>query len=264
MPARRLDHHSRRFEITNELHARPFMAIEAPGRVITLAFKQEQNAQERDPEADRAHLLSLIDRHGGAHPAPAANHYMADFGRFTMKWERHTEFVGYMAVETGPAEGLFGADLIEHFPASWLDEAPGRVIAAVEIEIIRAEGGAAAEAMLVDGALGRSFHRESLAMAHTLDGMALAAGDFRIQDGGFTRFALVVHGDVGPRRIGRAVQRLIEIESYRSLAMLALPIARRSSARLNEIDRELSDLIRVVADRRGERSEQEILDRLTG
>ncbi|MEO1471094.1 MAG: DUF3422 domain-containing protein, partial [Pseudomonadota bacterium] len=40
--------------------------------------------------------------------------------------------------------------------------------------------------------------------------------------------------------------------------------ARRSSARLNEIDRELSDLIRVVADRRGERSEQEILDRLTG
>ncbi|MEM7496656.1 MAG: DUF3422 domain-containing protein [Pseudomonadota bacterium] len=263
MPARKLDNHPRRFELTKELHARPFMPVGVPGRALLVAFKEERHAQERDPEADRAHLLSFIERHGGPHPAPGDSHHIGDFDRFILKWERHTEFVSYMLVEEGEGEGLFEATLAEHLPADWLAEAPGKVVAAVEIEVMRFADLAAAEEAVSRGRLAREFSRESLAMARVIDGAALAIGDFRIHEGGFSRFALLVHQDVGARRIGRAVQRLVEIENYRMLAMLALPIARSLAGRLNQIDRELTSLLARVADREDTVTEQAILDALT-
>ncbi|MCL5776023.1 DUF3422 domain-containing protein [Limibaculum sp. FT325] len=257
-----LDNHPRRFALTNELHARPFTPTDAPGRVLMIAFKQTENAAERDPAADRAHLTALIDRHGAPHPAPDANHYFADLGRFRLKWERHTEFVSYTLFESGPAETLFAPALIEHLPSDWLAQAPGKVVAAVEIELLSVADFDAAVAAL-DGPLARAFSRESMVAARVLDGAGLAIGDFRIHEGGFTRFALVLHGEVGDRRIGRAVQRLIEIENYRILSMLALPIARDAARRLNQIDRELTDLIRLVASSDRSAPEQAILDQLT-
>ncbi|MEL6196551.1 MAG: DUF3422 domain-containing protein [Pseudomonadota bacterium] len=256
------DHHPQRFAMMNELHARPFMSVGAPGRALVIALKSGKNAQERDPEIDRAHLIDFIDRHGGPHPAPGASHYLGAFGRFAMKWERHTEFVSYMLVEPGQGETLFDGTLADHFPAEWLSAAPGHLVAAIEVEVLRVADRAAAEAMLT-GPLQREFNVESLASTVTLDDGALAVGDFRIHEGGFSRFALVVYEPIGERRIGRALQRLVEIENYRALSMLALPIARETALRLNQIDRELSDLIARVANREAKTAEQEILDALT-
>ena len=257
-----LDNHPRRFALTNELHARPFTPTGAPSRLVMLAFKKAEAAAERDLARDREHLIELIDRHGGAHPAPDAGHYLGEFGRFRLKWEQHTEFVSYTLFEDGPAEELFTARLAAQFPRNWLAAAPGKVIAAVEVEVIRAADLDAAVA-LADGPLARQFSRESLVVARVLDGAGLALGDFRIHEGGFSRFALIVHAEVGDRRVGRAVQRLVEIDTYRTLAMLALPIARQAARRLNEIERELSDLIRLVAREDVAAPEQQILSQLT-
>jgi len=238
--------HPLRYALTNELHARPFVELDAPGRVLFLAIKQPKGAAERDPAADFAHLTAFINLHGGAHPSPGASHYLAEFGRFRLKWERHTEFVSYTLYEAGPAGKLFQADLTGHLPDDWLAAAPGKVIAAIQVELLRTDGLGAAEALLEQKIL-PELTGESLTSARVLDGNALATGDFRLHEGGFTRFAIIVHGPVGPRRIGRTAQRLIEIESYRTLAMLALPLARETGRRLNEIERELGELITHVA-----------------
>ena len=234
--------HDLRYALTNELHARPFAVLDAPGRAVFLAIMPPSAAAERDPALDRAHLTAFIDRHGGAHPAPDASHHSADFGRFRLKWERHTEFVSYTLYEEGAADDLFQAGLARHFPDDWLGGAPGVVIAAIQVEVIRVEGLEAAEA-LVEQRLLPALSAESLTCARVLDANALAVGDFRIHEGGFTRFAIIVHGPAGPRRIGRAVQRLIEIETYRTLAMLALPVARATGRRLNQIERELGSIL---------------------
>lgn len=256
-----LDDHPRRYGLTNELHARPFQPLTAPGRVMHLALKRPQNAVDRDPAADRAHLTDLIDRHGGPHPAPTANHYYNDFGRFRLKWERHTEFVSYTLYDEGHSDDLFATDLADLLPGEWLNAAPGMAIAAIQVEVLRVEDSDAAEALLGDKLM-REFNAESLAVARVLDNTALALGDFRIHEEGFTRFALIVHGDVGPRRIGRCAQRLIEIEVYRTLAMLALPIARDAAAKLNEVERDLAELIGQVATDQTT-AESEILGALT-
>jgi len=92
----------------------------------------------------------------------------------------------------------------------------------------------------------------------------MAIGDFRIDETGFSRFAIVVHGAAGPRRIGRVAQRLIEIETYRTLAMLALPVARQTARRLNEIESALTALTAAVADPGESRSDESTLRQLTG
>jgi uncharacterized membrane-anchored protein len=257
--------HPLRYPLTNELHARPFAQLGAPGRAMFLAIKQPDDAAGRDAAGDRAHLIDFLDRHGGAHPAPDASHHSADFGRFRLKWERHTEFVSYTLYEEGPAEGLFKARLMRHIPEDWLAGAPGVVIAGGQVEAIQAGDLAAAEAM-VRGPLLTELSGESLACARVLDGNALALGDFRIHEDSLSRFAVIVHGEAGPRRIGRASQRLIEIETYRVLAMLALPVARETGRRLNDVGNELSRLIAQVASDADDAlppSDSDILSKLT-
>jgi uncharacterized membrane-anchored protein len=245
-----LTDHPQRYALTNELHARPFQPVAVPGRAVHLALKRSENAASRDPREDRAHLIDFLDRHGAPHPPPEANQYVHDFGRFRMKWERHTEF------------NAFTLDLAEIFPREWLEAAGGEVIAAIQVEVLPADSAEDARKM-VEGPLSREFTAESLAVARVLDDAALAMGDFRIHEGGFSRFALVVYGEAGPRRIGRLVQRLIEIEVYRAVSMLALPVARDISQRLNDISRSMAALIDRVA--RGEEAgpEREILSELT-
>jgi uncharacterized membrane-anchored protein len=76
-----------------------------------------------------------------------------------------------------------------------------------------------------------------------VDGAAIVAGDFRIDAAGIMRFAVFVRPGVGERRVGRIVQRLCEIETYRAMSMLGLMRARRMTSRLNGIDPKLSLLV---------------------
>jgi uncharacterized membrane-anchored protein len=76
-----------------------------------------------------------------------------------------------------------------------------------------------------------------------VDGAAVVAGDFRIDPGGHMRFAVFVAPGTGPRRVGRIVQRLCEIETYRAMSMLGLMRSRDLSGRLNSLDPRLSALV---------------------
>ena len=64
--------HPLRYALVNELHARPFPALECPCVAAYVAIKEPLDAANRDRAADRAHLLALLDRHASAHPQPDA------------------------------------------------------------------------------------------------------------------------------------------------------------------------------------------------
>ena len=97
----------RRYELVNELHARPAPKISVPGVAVFVALKPERDAAKRDRQRDREHLLALLDRHGAGHPAPGATHHSADLGRQHVKWESHTEFVTYTSFEPGHTKRPF-------------------------------------------------------------------------------------------------------------------------------------------------------------
>jgi uncharacterized membrane-anchored protein len=234
-----LEDHPLRFLLANELHARPFPQVAAPGQVAYLAIKPETDAARRDRARDRAHLLALLDRFGAPHPPPEATHHFADLGRFRLKWESHTEFVTYTAFLPGTEGRAFDPAAFEAFPADWLAEAPGVRFTSALLRIDRIpEDEARINAMLGDW-----FVQESVACARVLDGAAIVASDFRMDSAGHMRMAVFVAPDTGPRRLGRIVQRLCEIETYKAMSMLGFARARHLSPAIGALDQRLSQLV---------------------
>lgn len=230
--------HPMRYALTNELHARPFPVIAAPAEAIFLAVKREHLAVSRDRDADLAHLLALLDRHGAAHPQPQATHYFGQIGRHELKWESHTEVVTYSAFAPGLSERPFDPAAFAVFPPDWLAAAPGmRVTSAIlRVEFMPEE--AELQRLLSDW-----FVAESLTVSRVIDGQAVIATDFRIDPAGHVRFVVFVQPGTGPRRIGRIVQRLCEMELYKTLSMLGLGRARSLAGPMGEVDTRLSTLV---------------------
>lgn len=258
-PHRLLTSDPDRFALANELHARPFPELTAPCRAIFLAI-QPEDAEERDLSADQARLTNLLDRYGADHPGPNAAHYYGPLGRGWLKWESHTEFVTYTLFMPGVSEEPFSGASLSTFPADWLDDLGGRIISAALVRIEQATDRAAAETAFYDR-LAPHFAPESLATGFVADDEALIASDFRLHEDGCARIAVIAAGAVEPSRLGRIVQRVIEIESYKTFALTALPVARATAVRVTELERQLSALTSNVA--HGQGDPREVLEALT-
>ena len=233
-----INDHPLRYQLVNELHARPFPVLKAPCRAAYLAIKPERDAAARDRDLDRAHLKDLLDRYAAPPPEPGATHYFGPIGKHFLKWESHTEFVTYTIFGDGVADRPFDAETFSMFPDDWLSAAPGVRITSALIRVEENHATARIEHRLDDW-----FVQESLAVSQVLDESAVIAGDFRLDAAGHMRFAVFVRPDCGARRVGRIVQRLCEIETYKTMSMLGLTRSRELGPRMGEIDRKLTRLM---------------------
>ena len=126
----------------------------------------------------------------------------------------------------------------------WQARAPGKRVAAVMIHVD----------ILPDNPhdllprLNEWFAADSIASVWVLDQAAVVAGDFRLDPAGWMRFAVFVRPGTGTGRIGRIVQRLLELETYRSMSMLGLGRARELNQQMNALDPQVSDLMQGMAD----------------
>ena len=241
--------HPLRYALANELHARPFPTLEAPCRAAYLAIKPAQNAAGRNRAADMAHLKVLLDHYAAPHPEEGATHYFGQIGRHQLKWESHTEFVTYTIFGEGVATQAFDAKTFGLFPEDWLAAAPGTRVTSALIRVEQQAGD--------DGIFDKMtewFVPESLAVSRVLDNDAVVAGDFRIDPAGHIRFAVFARPETGERRVGRIVQRLCEIETYKAMSMLGFSRCRTLSASMSAIDKRLSALTEALS---GEMSQTE-------
>ncbi len=241
--------HPLRYRLANELHARPFPAISAPCHAVFLAIKQPLDAVNRDRELDRAHLLDLLDRFGADHPKPDATHYSGQLGQHKLKWEMHTEFVTYTLFMKGLPKKRFDPRTFEAFPAEWLEKTPGTRMTSALLQVeMMPQKTEDIQSQLIE-----CFEPESIAVSYVLDKAAIISGDYRIDEAGHLRFAIFVKPGTGEQRIGRILQRLTEIEIYKTMSMLSLPRARNLSRQLARIDTRVSELVSAMQDaKRGE------------
>ena len=253
--------HPLRYALTNELHARPAAVIPCPSMAMFLALKPERDAAARDRGRDRAHLVNLLDRHGATHPAPDSTHHTCALGRHGLKWENHTEFTTYVAHAEGLTDRPFDPAAFAVFPDDWLAAAPGLRVTSVlmRIEPMPMKEGAC-DGAAIQKLLDQWFVDESLAAVSVLDGAAVVASDFRIDPAGHVRMSVFVRPGTGPRRVGRIVQRLCEIEMYRAMSMLGLARARDVGREIGVLDRRLGDLVAGMAG--GDQPAEQVLDGL--
>lgn len=233
--------HPQRASLSNELHARPYPGLSVPARVAFVALKVLENAAERDRRQDLAHLSAMLDHFALPAPEAGVNHYMGQFGSTRLKWEQHTELATYTLLSTEPGQGRFDPGLFDLFPKAWQQgEGPHR-LTSVLIDVLPWEDDATVNAALRD-----VIDPEGVVVSNVLDDAALIAGDFRMDARGHLRFLVFVRPGTGPQRVGRIVQRLCEIETYKTLSMLGFARARDLSLPLIELDRRLTSVIGAI------------------
>jgi uncharacterized membrane-anchored protein len=247
-----LPDHPQRFELNDEVHARPPEALSAPTRLSFLALFADAEYRKRELEL----LCDLARRFGVAAPQPGVSHYSTDFGPFRLTWERHTEFARYKVMVAGAGDDPFADPAIAAVPVDWLTSLPGRVTVASHAALLRGSDNPPD----LDAIANRWFDGNALVGAAVAGGAAVALTDVRIRNG-WSRL-LVLDRDMTPRQAGRTVQRLLEIDTYRVMALLALPVARTLVPFLNERERELARITAAMVDA-GEASEPDLLDGLT-
>ena len=225
----RLEPHALRAAILGEVHARPFTPIETPRRLLHFAFDTAGEAGRRD----RAALAEFCAKRGLAPLQEGAKHHRVALSGVTLRWEQHSEFTTYSwelasqgDVPFHPAASSLAA------PMAALPQ-PGPVLVALDLHLM-----AEKEKKV---SLEQLFDRASLAVAENADGDALFATDFQADAAGFVRI-LVIDRALSRGRAGALVQRLIEVETYRTLALLGLPEAQRLAPSINRIEARLAEV----------------------
>ncbi len=246
--------HEDRRSLSAEVHARPFARLQAPQRVTHLAMLTGEDTVERD----HAHLVALCRRHGVAPPAADVRHVLLDFDDFRLKWERHTEFCSYTVFVGGalPSDP-FDAPALAAVPADWVAAIPGRLLTAVNLVLEARDAPERATEEIVRGMTSPNFAASAVS-----GGAAVAFMDFGMDVAGFGRI-YVRDRRLRPRQAGRLVQRLLEIETYRMLALLALPLARAHGRELSQIDARLSEITGQLGEIQRLEDERRLLEELT-
>ena len=241
--------HPQRVPLATELHSRPFLKLQAPELVSHIAVFGD--ARGANAQAQHELLAALCTHFGVAAPSRDASYFYHDFGRFRLKWELHSEFATYMFAEHGDAAG-FAKMPAHQLPQAWLAALQGRVMVAAHVLLRNGDGARAPVDSLFEGV--------SLAGSKVMEGGELWT-DFLIQSDGFSRF-VVNDIDMRDQQAGRLVQRVLEIETYRMMALYGLPAAQRAVPELNAVEKELSAATEALL-RGDDTTEQALLQQIT-
>ncbi len=255
----RLAMHPMREALYAELHSRPFQVIPSPARITYLAVLADEPVRQ----AQFDHLQTLYRHFGAAPPAEDGVCYQADFGHLRVRREKHMEFTTYTLINLDvPGKGNpFACSGLTPLPEGWIEGIPGQVVGAfhIAIEDVRQEAEQRDQLMLPR--VKRYFDGMRLVGSSPQEGDARVWTSFQLHSDGFGRF-LVYNKAMSDSQMGRLAQRIMEIETYRLMALLALPLAREFAPRLAEMDRKLSHITRDLS-QPGEVNEQQLLGQLT-
>ena len=248
-----LEHPERR-ELNDEVHARPPDSLPTPCAVTYVA-----RLPKRDPQSGvgKDLLGDLLGRFGQERPDRAANHFTTILGKDRLRWERHTEYNRYTFVAPVDAKDTSSRFQEPGIPADWLDEMRGEVFVGIRAKIIGPE-----EIETPIEELSRKcFNGNTLIGSRVGDDSGLALTDMRIHEDGFSRIVLI-NENMSEAQTGRVLQRLFEIETYRMMTLLALPVALELSPVLDDEELELSAIGESLVNAESH-DEQEWLKRLT-
>ena len=247
-----LTQHPERVPLHNEVHARPPEPMAAPQVISHLVMFADDERRTNS----RRHLAALLHDHHIAPPGEHTTHLRAELGSFRLRWELHTVFVTWTFAVQQRGDIPVAAPLAsaaDQVPQDWLAALPGQCLSSLDMWVLPGQGAHRGD--------NRMLRDDALVGSAVAGGNAQVFTDFAIHPNGFSRFLLHA-GDLPPRRLGRLVQRLLEIETYRMAAMLGLPAARRAGAALASAESELAALAQAIQS--AERHEEaRLLDRLT-
>ncbi len=260
-----LSAHPLRQSLNDEVHSRPSADVHAPMMVTQIAVI----TGETGADAETALLRDLAELMGTTAPEDFGNHLAIDLGTddaaVHLVWERHTEFSTYafsrrcdlmQAQEISDLGRLFENTPLAAIPESWRAQLPGEVLVGLNLLVLPGNPSD------IEARLPEVFGASKCVGAGMSGGRAAAWTDFRLHSDGMSRI-LVSTATLRPGRLGRLIQRLLDVETYRMMALLSFPLAREVTPDLGTIETELSTLAAETARIRNLEDEQRLLNQLS-
>lgn len=231
VPTVALQVHPWRSSLYEELHNRPSPIIEGECQITHFTVMLGEQRQ-----AVYEHVVDLCKRFSVPAPAEGSSCLYLDFGGFELRWERHLEFANFTFI--CPKVEPFSNDALSFIPKDWLASMPGNVVVALHLALVDQEPD--------EEQLHRWFEGQRWNGSQVANGRGAAWTAFKLHSDGFGR--MVAKGNLlNAYQKGRLVQRLIEIETYRLMALLGLPVARELNPAISKIEDDLAALNKRIA-----------------
>lgn len=223
--------HPLRSSVVAEVHARPFQRLPAPLGLIHISAVHEAGEEALlYPEITKLASLLSIDV-----PESEQGFFFASNDEFALRFENHNEFYSLTLYQ-------FGRDIIPRLPFGWDSSLPGLLLNGVEVVMTPPQDD-------FDQYASQFFQNGQINGAFVMGNKASVRTDFKPHpDSGYVR---VVVEDLGlqPQQAGRLLQRITEVETYRHLALLALPLAQQMMPKITQLDQRLANLVAEIDSR---------------
>ncbi|SEI71464.1 Uncharacterized membrane-anchored protein [Allopseudospirillum japonicum] len=245
--------HPLRDSLYAELHARPYPVLQAPMQVVHLGILL--TTDEKD--AEWQHLQQLCRDYGVNPPSDGATSYQQSFAEFELRWERHLEFVTYTFYRPSTQAHLpFKYSPLDFLAPAWLAKLPGQMVVALKLEVHAKNQPWDRQDLSI------CFEGQRLISAQLMEGQATLWSAFRLQGDNFERILLYID-KLNPNQTGRLVQRVLELETYRLMALLGLNPARTLAPELARMDADLAKMIAQIPILENLDQERELLQSLS-
>lgn len=228
-----------RLSLHGEVHARPTARIRLPALVVQVVVLHEGVTVEQELE----HLRSLPGQAGLRREQLDHPFLRLHLPGGTLRYERHTEVTRYALVQALPGEaGTRDADLLSALivDRGWLRALPGRTLAAVELVMLAGTP----DELGAPLALAQRWFDDRAVVASRVgrSGHGCVMTDFAVRANGWERMLAVVVAGTSETRAGSLAAWLLDIETYRMLALRGLPVAKSLLPMLSEAEQAVADV----------------------
>ncbi|EED31604.1 hypothetical protein NOR53_3474 [gamma proteobacterium NOR5-3] len=244
-----------RVALSNEWHARPLLALPSPLRCSHIVcLRGETSLEER-----RERFAAFCQAQGQSAPGQNSRHHSVRVGNCLLKWEGHTEADSYTLLVAGNAEPPFATPALTFLDAGMRSQLLDELFVGVHVEVMTC----------ADSPDEKRLQRiRSVSGSSDVYGGTVSGGkgeiwsSFRLDAEGFLRVVIMDCG-LGEARLARHLQRVLEVETYRMLAMLGLQAAREVMGTLGELEPALDDVMEQIAHRDADPALERLLQRIT-
>jgi uncharacterized membrane-anchored protein len=232
---------AQRWALHDEIHTRPSATFKLPALIVYVAVLNKSVTVDME----LSHLKKLASHVDLQADMLKGNFFQLQCDGYKVIWERHTEFTRYTIVQALPDHAQWGSTgpVLAPFVATgseWLSDIPGQTITAIHLAMLN-EGMEdddafykarqwLGEGTVIGSKMGRNSDHKSHSHLMT---------NLRIGDEGYERILVLAAPETSENRSGRIAQRLLELETYRMMSLLSLPLAKSLSGMLTQSELQL-------------------------
>ena len=233
--------HTERANLYAELHARPFKIIASDALISHVALL----CNEAQREQQKQQLLTFLQQRQVDVERIEGSCQVYHTQDLIIRYEQHLEFTSLTITEQRnnlSQQVPFIQTALSRLPADWFQHFPGTMIAAFHLHICFEPVADVPKPQI----LKPRFDDKLMIGSWPQQGAAQVWTNFHTHKDNFGRF-LIYNRSMTKGQMGRMVQRLIEIETYRLMALLGYVEARALAPDLKEMDATMAKLTEQLA-----------------